>query len=472
MEQNRCPGCMNIKSGGAVCEHCGYDERKQNMSHQLQTGTVLLGKYLIGRVLGQGSFGITYLGWNRYLNMKVAIKECFPCHFASRSGQYGVQAYNGGEKDFEEIKTRFSKETKNLAKLQNTPGIVTVLDFFEENNTLYMVMEYLEGMDLRDYVRRQNGRLTPEETFRIMRPVMKALIKAHGEGILHMDINPDNIMVLQNGSAKLMDFAGFRSIRSSMHEDPIAHSGWEHFNPFAPMELCQKRTSLTPATDEYALCATMLYCMTGRVPQHAVERHLDKRDLEWDRIDGLTEAQKRVLRKGTAIDAKERYSDICQLMEALFASEEDSRTGIHNSGKYIGWQTIGDQKYYFGKDGETLTGWQIIEGGRYYLEPDGKIKTGWLEQNGRWFCFDRYGEMVVGWREIGENVYHFARDGVMTVGWFKHCGDRYYFNRYGEMVTGRREIAGVVYRFGPNGRLETDDAVYDGDWGGEVMYLP
>ena len=112
MEQNRCPGCMEIKSG-TMCEHCGYDERKQNVSHQLQTGTVLLGKYLIGRVLGQGSFGITYLGWNRYLNMKVAIKECFPCHFASRSGQYGVQAYNGGEKIFEEIKTRFSKETKN-----------------------------------------------------------------------------------------------------------------------------------------------------------------------------------------------------------------------------------------------------------------------------------------------------------------------------------------------------------------------
>ena len=160
MEENRCPGCMNIKSGGAVCEHCGYDERRQNAPHQLQTGTVLLGKYLIGRVLGQGGFGITYLGWNRYLDTPVAIKEYYPDSFVERNSVRDtvvVCKTERMEEYYTENRMRFLREAKTLAKLQNVPQIVSIHDFFEMNNTAYIVMEYLRGDDLRSLVRKRGG---------------------------------------------------------------------------------------------------------------------------------------------------------------------------------------------------------------------------------------------------------------------------------------------------------------------------
>ena len=165
MEQNRCPGCMEIKSGGAVCEHCGYDERNRNETHQLPEGTtLLLGKYLVGRALGQGGFGITYLGWNRYLDTKVAIKEYYPSVFVERDTTCDTTVFcksRHTEELFAENRMRFLREAKVLAKLKEVPQIVSILDFFEENNTAYIVMEYLQGYDLKNYVRKKGWKLKP-----------------------------------------------------------------------------------------------------------------------------------------------------------------------------------------------------------------------------------------------------------------------------------------------------------------------
>ena len=321
MEQNRCPGCMEIKNG-AVCPHCGYEEQKQNEPHQLQTGTVLQDKYLVGRALGQGGFGITYLGWNRFLEKKVAIKEYYPSFFVERHTGFSTKVTcktERMEEAFGENRLRFLREAKLLAKLESVPQIVSILDFFEANNTAYIVMEYLQGNDLKSYIRKRGGSLTPAETFSILRPVMAALVKVHEAGLVHRDISPDNIMLQFDGSVKLMDFGAARSVNNPGVEKELTQATQAIVkHGFAPMEQYSEKGSIGPWTDEYALCATMYYCMTGKVPENVHDRIMAEEDLDWDGIAGLTERQKQILRKGMAIWPKDRYRTIRELMDALF----------------------------------------------------------------------------------------------------------------------------------------------------------
>ena len=322
MEQKQCLGCMEVKQEYPVCEHCGYDEHTANAPHQLQPGTVLQGRYLVGRALGQGGFGITYLGWNQYLETRVAIKEYYPSAFVDRNATHNTAVVCKTERTeelFQDNRLRFLREAKTLAKLQYVPQIVSVFDFFEANNTAYIVMEYLQGEDLRAYVKRRGGRLTPEETFRILRPVMAALEKVHEAGMVHRDISPDNIMLKYDGSVKLMDFGAVRLVNNPGVDKELTQATQAIVkHGFAPMEQYSERGSIGPWTDEYALCATMYYCMTGRVPENVHDRVQENIDPDWDSIGGLTEHQKQALDKGMAIRAKDRHTNIRQLMDALF----------------------------------------------------------------------------------------------------------------------------------------------------------
>ena len=323
MEQKQCLGCMKHKQEYPVCEHCGYDERTANAPHQLQTGTVLQGRYLVGRALGQGGFGITYLGWNQYLETRVAIKEYYPSVFVERNATYNTSLVCKTQKmvePFQENRMRFLREARTLAKLQEVPQIVSIHDFFEVNNTAYIVMEYLQGSDLRDYVKKRGGRLTAAETLSILRPVMAALVKVHEAGLVHRDISPDNIMLQHDGSVKLMDFGAVRTVNNPDVDKELTQATQAIVKRgFAPIEQYSEKGSIGPWTDEYALCATVYYCMTGRVPESAPDRIMEGSELDWERIDGLTTRQKQILRKGTAIHAKDRYSSIRELMDALFA---------------------------------------------------------------------------------------------------------------------------------------------------------
>ena len=324
MENNRCPGCMEIKSG-AVCEHCGFDESRKNAPHQLQIGTVLQDKYLVGQALGQGGFGITYLGWNRYLDTKVAIKEYYPSVFVDRNTAHDTTVTcrtEQMEEYFTENRIRFLREAKVLAKLKEVPQIVSILDFFEANNTAYIVMEYLQGYDLKAYIRKKGGHLSPTQTFNIMRPVMAALAQVHEAGLVHRDISPDNIMLQPDGSVKLMDFGAVRSVHNAAVDKELTEATQAIVkHGFAPMEQYSATGAIGPWTDEYALCATMYYCMTGKVPQNVHDRLEEDKDVDWDSIEGLTEAQREILRKGIALRAKDRYRSIREMMDALFAPQ-------------------------------------------------------------------------------------------------------------------------------------------------------
>ncbi len=333
MEINRCYGCMKQKKQ-SVCEYCGWDEANQNASHQLPTGTVLKEQYLIGKVLGQGGFGITYLGWDLYLDIPVAIKEYYPNGAVMREASMTLDVSDcGGEVGvrFRNNKERFLREAKMLARFSQVPEIVQVKNFFQANNTAYIVMEYVEGINLKQYVKKRGGKLSVQETFSILEPVMQALCKVHKTGLVHRDISPDNIMMLPNGGAKLLDFGAVRDVSMADPDSPLSQSTEAILKQgYAPIEQYQNRGSLGPWTDVYALCATIYFCLTGQVPPDAPERLLsDEPPLRLrEQARELTAHQESVLEKGMALRANRRYASMDELCAELFQKEQPPLTQV------------------------------------------------------------------------------------------------------------------------------------------------
>ena len=323
MSERRCYGCMQMIDGD-FCPHCGWPKEKNNEPHQLPVGTVLRDQYVVGRVLGQGGFGITYLGWDRHLESAVCIKEYFPNHAVSRDCTVSTRVHchtEQGAEAYRASKERFLREGKILAQFREIPEIVSIYGFFEENDTVYIVMEYIKGMDLAHYVYHKGGRITADETFRILKPVMEALAQVHRAELVHRDIAPDNIMLHPRGGAKLLDFGAARMVENADVDKGLDRSTEAIVkHGFAPMEQYQTRGNLGPWTDVYAMCATVYYCLTGQIPPEATTRMMGEADFGWGDVPGLTQRQRLVLEKGMAILPKERYASMDELLDGLFGS--------------------------------------------------------------------------------------------------------------------------------------------------------
>ena len=272
--ENLCINCMREKSSPeGRCEHCGFDPAGTSVPHHhLAPFVILAGKYLVGRAIGEGGFGITYIGMDLNLEIRVAIKEYYPngCAIRDSSGDSSsVQSYAGEQQAFFEAgREKFINEAKILAKCINLPGIVTVKDFFKENHTAYIVMEYVDGKTLKSYLKERGGKISAEETLRMMRPVIRSLGEVHKMNLIHRDISPDNIMIRQDGTMKVLDFGGAR--------DFVAAGGKSMsimLKPgYAPEEQYRTHGEQGPWTDVYALCATMYRCITGEIPPEAMDR--------------------------------------------------------------------------------------------------------------------------------------------------------------------------------------------------------
>jgi serine/threonine protein kinase len=188
--QNLCPGCMEEKGVAQTCPYCGLpaDAGPESALH-LPPGTVLQDKYLLGRALGQGGLGITYLAWDLNLNLKLAIKEYLPLDMASRAtGQPEISIYKKElAKSFQYGLEKYLEEARTLARFAGHPSIVWVRDFFKANGTAYIVMEYIEGVTLKEYLQDKQEPLPFEQALTIFMPVLDALKEVHAEGILHRD---------------------------------------------------------------------------------------------------------------------------------------------------------------------------------------------------------------------------------------------------------------------------------------------
>lgn len=293
--------------------------------HCLRKGTRLIGRYTIEKVLGQGGFGITYLGIDELHEKKVAIKEFFPQGIVTRNIEYedAVTVTFVGKKDnYNKGKEKFLKEARIMARFSKDEGIVKAQDFFEINNTAYIVMEYLEGITLKQYLR-ENERIEPEELLELFVPLIESLDEIHSQGLIHRDISPDNIMVLLGGKIKLMDFGAARDYTDFGEKSLslILKPG------YAPPEQYQTHGVQGPWTDIYALCATMYKCLTGENPPDAIERVMDDNLKEISEFGiPVSKQMEETIIKGMSISARNRYQNIEEFCEDLYALSEETLT--------------------------------------------------------------------------------------------------------------------------------------------------
>ena len=206
-----CMGCLEERGGEKVCPHCQWEEGTPIASPlYLSPRTVLEDQYLLGRVLGHGGFGITYLAWDLRLHRRLAIKEYMPQGIAGRApGNLNVSIYTN-EEDYQWGLERFLDEARVVAKFADHPNVMSIINHFTGNDTAYIVAEYLDGSTLLEYTEQQGGTIPYETATRILMPVMDALREVHKSGILHRDISPDNICITRSGLVKLLDFGAAR----------------------------------------------------------------------------------------------------------------------------------------------------------------------------------------------------------------------------------------------------------------------
>ena len=307
-----CMGCMTDKGNEQICPKCGLNEAEiSNISPVfLKPGTELNGRYTVGLALGQGGFGITYIGYDNILNTRVAIKEYYPADIAGRTSNDGtVSAYTQGSDEYFKGKTRFIEEARTLAKFSDHPCIVGVKDCFDANGTAYMVMEFLEGVNLKEYLKRKGGKVSVNEAVSILTPVMDALRAVHNVGIIHRDISPDNIYITTDARVRLIDFGAARqSIGGQRSLSIMLKPG------YAPEEQYRTKGNQGPWTDVYALTATFYRMITGTVPPDSLERVMeDTLEIPNELPTHIREA----LRNGLAVRASERFKNVEQLRAAL-----------------------------------------------------------------------------------------------------------------------------------------------------------
>ena len=267
----KCMGCMEeFDENQTLCPHCGYEEGTMPAEvYHMEPGSILAKRYIVGKTLGYGGFGVTYIGYDAELERKVAIKEYLPGEFSTRvPGQTQVTIYDGERKEqFQSGIEKFMDEAKRLAKFQDTEGVVHIYDSFLYNDTAYIIMEYIDGETLKSKLER-DGKMSAEDTLNVILPVVSALKKVHEVGIIHRDISPDNIMISKEGKVSLIDFGASR-FATSTHSKSLSVL----IKPgYAPVEQYQSRGDQGPWTDVYALASTMYYALTGIVPEDAMER--------------------------------------------------------------------------------------------------------------------------------------------------------------------------------------------------------
>lgn len=321
-----CSNCFQpLLEGEDTCPDCGYSLNKdqQKFPLALSAGTVLNGRYILGRVLGQGGFGITYVAQDHRTGTLVAVKEYFPDTIATRSQGNIVCAYTGQrEENFTYGKECFLNEAKTLAEFIGNPNIVRVYSYFEENNTAYFVMEYVQGISFQDYLK-DRGSISWQEAKRILVPVMEALAAVHGKGIVHRDVTPDNIYITTEGQVKLLDFGAARYSLGdkSRSLDVVLKHG------FAPKEQYSRRGRQGPFTDVYALGATFYFAITGRIPPDSIDRQ-DQDDLILPSSLGIKIplGVEDALCKALAVSAQDRFQSMGEFQLALRQGEEDEDT--------------------------------------------------------------------------------------------------------------------------------------------------
>jgi len=313
-----CSLCFSqLTPGSSICTHCTNIGNKTQYPVVLKEGTILAGRYSVGKVLGKGGFGVTYLCYDLVMHKKVAIKEFFPDSIACRATESGtVSAMDNTKSDgFKNYAMKFYEEAKLVSKFNGNPNVISVYEFFYENNTAYFVMEALEGMDLKHYLQNKGGKIDIGEALFVISKMLDALMVVHSAGVLHRDISPDNIYICQNGDIKLIDFGAARQVigEESKSLSVILKQG------FAPLEQYQKKGTQGPWTDIYALGATLYYILTGKLIDDAMSR-LEAPELD---MRGIPGSLAQILQKMLELKHTDRYQSVFEVKSAINALNQE-----------------------------------------------------------------------------------------------------------------------------------------------------
>ena len=306
MTENLCPRCFAPLSPRGVCPECGRRASRPPRPdpRALPEGTLLKNRYVLGGTIGEGGFGVTYFAFDTMRSARVAVKEYFPFTVAARVGK-AVEARSPELRGrFSLGKKRFTDEAKNMAAIKNLKDIPTALDYFSENGTAYIVMEYIEGETLKDRVFKK-GKMKEGDALALLRPVFSSLALIHDAGLLHRDVSADNI-ILGKGCAKLIDFGS--SVSAGRQQS------LELKRRYAPPEQYEKDGSVDRRADVYAAGATLYYCVTGCLPPEATDR------LRQDRISfpaRLSPHMRAALTKALSLKKEDRYADMREMLADL-----------------------------------------------------------------------------------------------------------------------------------------------------------
>lgn len=308
---------MSERGDAEFCRVCGWREGALPESPlYLPPRTVLNDQYVLGRVLGYGGFGITYLAWDLNLCVRVAVKEYLPGSVATRQpGNSRVTTYSGAARGhFEYGLEKFIDEARALARFHEHPNVVNIINFFRANSTAYIVMTYLDGTTFKTYLEGAGGRIPYEPARLILMQVMDALRELHGDGLLHRDISPDNIYLTASSQVKLIDFGAARYAvgEQSQSLSMILKPG------YAPEEQYRSGGKQGPWTDVYALGATLYRAVTGQLPPEALDR-LHGEELAAPSHLGVeipAEAEAALL-KALAVRASDRFQDVASFQREM-----------------------------------------------------------------------------------------------------------------------------------------------------------
>ena len=294
--------------------------RSMSNTRCLKPGVILKERYKIEEVIGAGGFGITYRAWDPLLQSYVAIKEYYPSGIATRSADSSKVCVPVGQeqREYHRGRIRFLKEAQDVARFQSEPNIVSIYDYLEENDTAYMVMEYLHGCTLKQYIREHGGRLDTDHILHICLSVLDALAVVHKAGMIHRDISPENIFICEDLTVKLIDFGAAKQVYLDGEQtmSVVLKPG------YAPTEQYAKKDKQGPWTDIYALGATLYFAATGEKPEESFGRVLE------DTIKPVCEvnpeiprAMSQVIMRAMSVKIEDRYQTVEAMREALLAGE-------------------------------------------------------------------------------------------------------------------------------------------------------
>ncbi|MGI6394743.1 MAG: protein kinase domain-containing protein [bacterium] len=317
-QKNYCLGCFNTKDDSPKCKICGYlhSSNENPDSPCLAPGTILNERYIIGKVLGTGGFGITYIAYDPKLEVRLAIKEFFPRQIASRNSKtMEITPFDDSEKeDFESGLKYFLHEVRSAAMFETHQNIVGVKDFFEENSTAYMVMPYISGTPFDSFLATKGGNINFGMTLSILAPIMDAVVTMHDKNLLHRDISPENIFITNEGVPKLLDFGSARPVIASttLSMTPVIKEG------YAPLEQYSRQGEQGPWTDVYSMAATIYKAVSGNPPPPAMERFSDDTLAELAKIcPDMPGYAEKALIKALSLRSSDRFQSMADFLNAL-----------------------------------------------------------------------------------------------------------------------------------------------------------